>query len=185
MTMTDTKSKQQKAAERAELLENMTDDEKAIYRKRKTYVSMNHDWKNFFETMKAEDLKELIIAIINYDETGEMPKLKNPANFAVFVGFIKKFLDTLFDDWCVTCYTASSKGGKGGKAKAINAKIVDECIKYFQCTDILGVPITELVKNDGVGWNKLARITNDNTIQTYKNKIAEIRKQCESEYQNE
>ena len=184
--MPDIKTKQQKAAERAEVLENMTDEEKALYRKRKTHVSMNHEWKRFFETMNGDDLKELIIGIINYDETGEMPELNNPNTFAVFVGFIKRFLDSLFDDWCYTCYTTSCKGAKGGKTKALNYMIVEQCNKAFHTLEYKGVPFAELIKDDSVGWNKLVNAgSTELEINKLKMKIADIRKRCESEYQIE
>ena len=83
------KTKQQKANERAEILENMEDAERELYRSRKTYVSILHQWKDFFQDSDGDEVKELLLAIIDYDATGEEPVFKNKLNQRVFNGFIK------------------------------------------------------------------------------------------------
>ena len=148
-------NRQQKAAERAELLESIPESEKELFRKRKSYVSIRHEWRNFFENMSGDDVKELILGIIDYDETGNPPELKNPVNIAVFTGFIKAFLDSVFDEWLYTCVIAKAKGKAGGEKRAANAGIVRRYKEKFGTDNYNGVPIRELLNPNAPGWQAL------------------------------
>ena len=183
MDAKETKTKSQRAAERAAILESLTDEDIATYRKRKVYVPVMHDWKDFFREMPAEEVKEMLLKIIEYDETGTLPKLKNPMNAAVFTGFMKNFIDNLFDDFCYTCYMAGSKGRNGGIANAINTKIAKLFIERHGREDIAGIDIKEIVRNPQKAFSSLeVKGMKRAEIAELKKALSEIRQEVEAEY---
>ena len=182
--MADIKAKHEKAAERAEILENMEEDERAVYRKRKTYVSIPHEWKDFIIDSDGDEAKELFLAIITYDETGEVPVFKDGLNKRVFTGFMKRTLDQNFNDWCVTCHQAKNNGEKGPKAKAIIRRVTELFKAKYKADVFDNVKVADLLKNIDNLQSVLAghTVMELNTLQA---DILNFRKQAEEEYQNE
>lgn len=178
------KSNEQRAAERAEVLENLSEEKKKSYRERKTYVGVAHSWRDYFVEMDGEDIKELILAIIDYDVTGEMPELSKGANKAIFKGFIKSFIDRLFDEWCYSCYRKGGSGSDGGKETAIRKITVKELTAHFRTTDLRGVPYEDLLRNDTEAWSNLQKITGDH-FEEYKKIVWETYGNCKKEYLEE
>lgn len=146
-------SKAAKAAERAATLERMSEEDKALFRKRKTNVSMKREWKVFFETMSGDELKEMVLAIFEYDETGQVPDIKN---IAIFKGFIQGFLQTVLDDWYFACYQNSEYGKQGARIKKINAAIL-KALKEEQKADVFaGYAMSDIVRNPEKTFNLMA-----------------------------
>lgn len=178
------KTKQQKANDRAEMLENMEDCDRELYRKRKTYLSIPHSWKDFFQDSDGEDVKELLLGIIDYDETGKEPEFTDKLNQRVFNGFIKKTLDQNFDDWCITCHTNKTNGEKGPKARAINQKVKELFKARYKADCYDGVKVAELLNNVDNLQSVLPEHT-DMEINKLKADLLNFRKQAEEEYANE
>ena len=178
------KTKQQKANERAEILENMEDSERTLYRSRKSYVSILHQWKDFFQDSDGDEVKELLLAIIDYDATGEEPVFKHKLNQRVFNGFIKKSLDQNFDDWCITCFNSRNNGEKGPKAKAIIRRVTELFKAKYHADVYAGIKVAVLLKNIDNLESVLAGASN-NEINMLKNDILSYRNQAEKEYKDE
>lgn len=174
--------KQNRAAERAEVLESMTPEDREAFRKRKPYVAVRHDWKNYFTEMPAAEVKDLLLAIIEYDETGILPEFKNPMNAAVFAGFMKSFIDSLFDDFCYACYKARENGAKGGGQKALNTAIVSRYVEKFGSDTFQGVGIREIIKDKAAATRKLQiKGASKSNIDFIFSQVEEIRAEIESE----
>ncbi len=146
------KSKQQIAAERAEILEKLTDAEKELYRQRKEFISFQKNWREFFAAISGEETKELLLAIFDY-EAGKKPQIKSKMLNPVFMAMIKPVLDRSFADWCYSCHNNADKGGKGGETKAIRKLAVKMLIERTKTDNINGVLYEDLIKN--VGWDDL------------------------------
>ena len=147
------KTRQEQAAERAEILENMTEAEKELFRKRKEFISFQKDWRDYFAAISGNEAKEMVTAIFDYDMTGKTPKFTNKALEPVFKAMIKPVLDRGFNDWCFSCFMNANKGGKGGVMKAIRKLAVEMLIKRTKTDNINGIKYADLIKN--VGWDKL------------------------------
>ena len=147
------KSKSELAAERAEILENLTESERELYRQRKEYVSFQKNWREYFAAITAEETQELLIGIFDYEETGKPPQFKNKMLKPVFAAMIKPVLDRGFADWCYSCHNNAAKGGKGGEIKAIRQLALKMLMERTQADNIKGVKYADLLKN--VGWDKL------------------------------
>ena len=147
------KSKQQLAAERAEILENLTESEKEIYRQRKEFISIQKNWRDYFAAISSEETQELLIAIFDYEETGKTPQFKSKMLKPVFTAMIKPVLDRGFADWCYSCHNNAEKGGKGGEIKAIRQLALKTLMERTQSDNVNGVKYADLLKN--VGWDKL------------------------------
>jgi len=181
--MTD-KTKQQKANDRAVMLETMENEDRELYRKRKSYVSVQHSWKDFFADSEGDEVKELVLAIINYDETGEEPKFEYKLNQRVFNGFIKRTLDASFDDYCITCHQAKNNGLKGPKAKAIIRRVTELFKAKYKADVYGGIRIAELMKNIDNLKSVLSGST-DREINVLKTDLQTFLNQAEKEYQEE
>lgn len=179
-------NKVERAAERAETLENMTDEEKEAYRKRKRYVGVQHEWKSFFQEMEAEEVRKLLLAIIAYDERGEMPESLDKTSLMIFTGCMKSFLDSLLDEWYLTCRSAKAKGEAGVKARTINKNLTQRLAAKYGESNYNGVPYEKLLKDNAPEWNDLRnKGATDTEIKTLKEMIEELRSECEAEYEAE
>ena len=178
------KTKAQRAAERAEILENMEEEEKEVYRKRKRYVGVQREWKNFFQNMEAEEARNLLLAIIAYDETGEIPESLDKTSLMIFTGCMKSFLDSLLDEWYLQCRSAKAKGDAGTKARSINKNLLQKLAAVYKSPEYNGVPFEKLLKDNAPGWSDLHnKGATTVEIQTLKETIKKIRSECEAEYQ--
>ena len=185
MSDTINKTKAQRAAERAEILENMTKEEKEVYRKRKRYVGVQHEWKTFFQNMDAEEARDLLLAIITYDEIGEIPESLDKTSLMIFTGCMKSFLDSLLDEWYLTCQSAKAKGDAGTKARMINKLMLQKLAAYYHAPEYKGITFDKLLKDNAPGWKELENDSEVTAleIKQLKDKIQEIRSESETEYQ--
>lgn len=143
------------AAMRAEILENLTPEQRLIYRKRKDSVALRHELLDYFKEANADDVKALIVAMIEYDMTGEMPCMNDPGLKIVFTSFLKPQIDKGFDNFCITCFKNQSKGKAGGDATARLRRLQEKLPETFY-----DVPTAKLIRNDNSAWNDLiARCT--------------------------
>ena len=185
MSDTINKTKAQRAAERAEILENMTKEEKEVYRKRKRYVGVQHEWKTFFQNMDAEEARDLLLAIITYDEIGEIPESLDKTSLMIFTGCMKSFLDSLLDEWYLTCQSAKAKGDAGTKARMVNKTMLQKLAAYYHAPEYKGITFDKLLKDNAPGWKELENDSEVTALEIkhLKDKIQEIRSESETEYQ--
>lgn len=146
---------QQSAAERAETLEGMSAEEKKLYRSRKTFVYVRHDWKKYFDMAKPAAAQEMIKAIIQYDETGEQPKFSDDMQSMMFESFFKPEIEKNFNEWCLSCHTNRVNGSLGGKARAANMAVVEAYQKQYKATEYNGVAIADIVSNESEAVSRL------------------------------
>lgn len=171
----------EKAAKRAEILENLTDEEKEIFRKRKSYVGVCHAWRDYFSELTGEEAKELILAVIDYDSTGEVPQLSQGANRIIFKGFIKSFLDNLFNEWCLSCYQNMKNGG--GKITAIKKLTVQKLNAKYGSDNIFGIRFSELLKKDNKESLLQLQKEAGERFEQYKQDIETTFQACKEEYE--
>ncbi len=147
--------KAQSAADRAETLEGMTDEERQLYRSRKSFVYVRHDWKKYFDMAKPAAAQEMIKAIILYDETGEQPKFSDDMQSMMFESFFKPEIEKNFNEWCLSCHTNRVNGSLGGKARAANMAVVEAYQKQFKATEYSGIAIADIVRNENEAVSRL------------------------------
>lgn len=171
----------EKAAKRAEILENLTDEEKEIFRKRKSYVGVCHAWRDYFSELTGEEAKELILAVIDYDSTGEVPQLSQGANRIIFKGFIKSFLDNLFNEWCLSCYQNMKNGG--GKITAIKRMTIEKLTAKYHSNNISGIKFSDLLKKDNREYLLQLQKKESERFEIYKTDIEKTFEECKREYE--
>lgn len=178
------KSKSELAAERAEILENLTESEKELYRQRKEFVSFQKNWREYFAAITAEETQELLIGIFDYEETGKPPQFKSKMLKPVFTAMIKPVLDRGFADWCYSCHNNAAKGGRGGEIKQIRRLTLKMLMERTKSDNISGVRFEDLLKN--VGWDKLKEIgLSESEVSALKKSISEMYETAKQQYYNE
>ena len=147
--MADAKTiRQQQASRRAEILEGISDEKRALYRERKTHVNFQHSWLPFFQNSKAESVKEMVCAILEYDSLGKVPEFKDGYNTLSFMSFIRPVLDNAFDEWCFTCRNSEIGGKQGGRMRIIRTMFNEKYKERHGGRDsISGIKVTEYLSN--------------------------------------
>lgn len=87
----------------------------------KNSVLVYHDWLSAFETLSAEESKQLIIAIIKYSMSDTEPD-QHSASFNMAWLFIKQTLQRDKESYLEKCKTNAENGAKGGRPKKAIAK---------------------------------------------------------------
>lgn len=163
----DDKSKA--AAERAELLESLTPEQRSKYRERRNKQGefmIGFDMFNFIreDADDEESLKDgclLLLAVADYAESGEEPTFVDAATGEInkslrrtFKSFIKPKLDTSFDNYCLSCLKNEIKGKRGGDEAKIRRRIIDRIGEYFPNTQ---VKTLWLLQNDAEAWQTIEK----------------------------
>ena len=84
--------------------------------KEKNSFVLYHDWLGAFETLSAEESKQLIIAIIKYSMSDADPEQRS-AGFNMAWQFIKPTLQRDKESYYEKCKTNAENGAKGGRPK--------------------------------------------------------------------
>ena len=177
------KTRQELAAERAYILEHLSNEEIALFRKRKEYVSLQHSWREFFGSLEPELCKEFLLAILDYDIDGKLPNFANPLHDTIFNSLIKPVIDKLFNEWCLTCHYNYNKGSEGGKITAIRKRAVEMLIEELKTDNCNGVKFADLIKFDKAeGWQVLAERIPEQDYQKLFRKVKAAYAKAETEY---
>lgn len=101
----------------------------------------------------------------------------------VFKAFIKPALDKSFDEYCYTCHMNRSKGGLGGRTKAINNMIVSAYIQSFKSDNYQDIKVADWLSNWNESCAKLkAKGGTDREVQYIQELLSELRENCEAQY---
>lgn len=91
----------------------------------KNSVLVYHDWLSAFETLSAEESKQLIIAIIKYSMSDTEPDQQS-ASFNMAWSFIKTTLQRNKEKYAEKCARNAENGKKGGRRSTKNQTVSEK-----------------------------------------------------------
>ncbi len=73
-----------------------------------------HKWKELLEDLSADDVKDVVFALIDYSESNEIPKTLSPVANQAFKAF-RQTIDEDTQKWESTCKRNAENGKNGGR----------------------------------------------------------------------
>lgn len=73
-----------------------------------------HKWKELLEDLPADDVKDIVFALIDYSESNEIPKTLSPVANQTFKAF-RQTIDEDTQKWESTCKRNAENGKNGGR----------------------------------------------------------------------
>ena len=161
-----------KAAERAAILEGLTDEQKQRYRQRRSAFLFKYQMFDYLLEVSTQDRESLLKALHSYVKNGVVPAFENETTAALFKNWFKAEIDKDFNEYCYQCYCAENAGRKGAGARWELEKVLKKLPEKF-----LDVPAVKLVKGDAQAWQDLKNMSNDNVVSETKAKIEKARQE--------
>lgn len=167
-------TREEVAAERAALLEEITQEQISRYRDRRNRQGDIIVRKEVFDYVRQlcndesddESYRDgciLLLAAGEYAQTGEVPDFVdtstgeiNKALRRIFNGFIRPRLDESFDNYCITCLKNERKGQTGATEAKIRKLMVQEIGETYGGR--AGVSTMQLIQNNKSAWERVAKL---------------------------
>lgn len=176
MTQEKKRTREEVAAERAALLEEITQEQIGRYRERRNRQGDIIVRKEVFDYVRQlcndEDESDdesyrdgciLLLAAGEYAQTGVVPDFVdtstgeiNKALRRIFNGFIRPRLDESFDNYCIVCLKNERKGQTGATEAKIRKLMVQEIGETYGGK--AGVSTMQLIQNNKTAWERVAKL---------------------------
>lgn len=168
-----------KAADRAAILEGLTDEQKQRYRQRRSAFLFKFQMFDYLLEVGVQDREALLKALHSYVKDGVVPAFENDTTAALFKNWFKSEIDKDFNEYCYQCYCAENAGRKGAGARWVLEKVLKKLPEK-----VLDVPMVKLVKGDTQAWRDLKSMSSDNVVNETKAKIEKVRQEVLQESGN-
>lgn len=199
MTQEKKTTREEIAAERAAMLEEITPEQISRYRERRNRQGDIIVRKEVFDYVRQlcndesddESYRDgciLLLAAGEYAQTGVVPDFVdtstgkiNKALRRIFNGFIRPRLDESFDNYCLVCLKNERKGQSGATEAKIRKLMLQEIGDMYG--GAAGVSTLALIQNDVTAWKQVEKLNGG--AEAARSLLATARESALSKLQNE
>lgn len=199
MTQEKKTTREEIAAERAAMLEEITPEQISRYRERRNRQGDIIVRKEVFDYVRQlcndesddESYRDgciLLLAAGEYAQTGVVPDFVdtstgeiNKALRRIFNGFIRPRLDESFNNYCLVCLKNERKGQSGATEAKIRKLMLQEIGEKYGGN--AGVSTLALIQNDVTAWKQVEKLNGG--AESARSLLATARESALSKLQNE